>query len=191
MKFEINKKVFDQFENLESNRLKYRQITLQDSRALFEIRSNQEVMRFMGRDKMKSVSESEDLIKSVTESFKSGTGINWGITERSADLMIGFFGFWKIDASNCRAEIGYALHPDHWGKGYMNEAARTLIDYGFKKLGLHSIEANVDPRNLSSIKLLEKIGFKKEAYFRENFLRNNKFEDSVIYSLLERDLIQK
>ena len=140
---------------------------------------------------MKSISESEDLIKSITESFLLGSGISWGIIEKSTNILIGYFGFWRIDAYNCRGEIGYALHPNFWGNGYMKETAYKLIEYGFKDIRLHSIEANVHPNNLPSIKLLKKIGFRKEAYLRENFLFKNKFLDSVIYSLLERDLIKK
>ncbi|MBN2412418.1 GNAT family N-acetyltransferase [candidate division KSB1 bacterium] len=191
MKFEINKKEFDQFPELESDRLKYTRITLKDSETLFEIRTNTKVMKFMDIEEMKSISESENLIKSITESFNLGTGISWGIIEKSINAFIGYFGFWRIDIRHCRGEIGYALHPNYWGKGYMKETADKLIKYGFGKLNLHSIEANVNPENLPSIKLLEKIGFRKEAHFRENFLFKNEFKDSVIYSLLEKDIIKE
>jgi ribosomal-protein-alanine N-acetyltransferase len=191
MNFEVNQKVFDKFPELESERLKYCQIKLEDSETLFEIRTNEEVMRFMGVEKMKSISESKDLIESVSESFKAGSGISWGIIEKSSNIFIGYFGFWRIDSKNCRGEIGYALHPDYWNKGYMKETAMKSIEYGFGKMNLHSIEANVSPDNLPSIKLLEKIGFKKEAHFRENVLFNKEFKDSVIYSLLEKDFIKK
>jgi len=190
MIFEINKKVFDQFPELESDRLLYRRITMEDSESLFKIRSNNEVMQFMDRDPMKSVSESENLIQSIHDSFASGSGINWGIIDKCTQVFIGYFGFWRIDTYHCRGEIGYALHPGYWGKGYMEETACQLIHYGFTEMRLHSIEANVNPDNLSSIKLLEKLGFQKEAYFRENYLFNNEFTDSVIYSLLERDFMK-
>jgi [ribosomal protein S5]-alanine N-acetyltransferase len=191
MKFEINKKVFDQFPELESGRLKYRQITSKDAEILFVIRSNKEVMKFMDVEPMRSIAESENLIKSISESYKSGSGLNWGIVEKSTNTFIGYLGFWRIDSRHCRGEIGYALHPDYWNKGYMKETADTLIEFGFRELHLHSIEANVNPENLPSMRLLEKIGFRKEAYFRENFLFRNEFKDSVIYSLLEKDLVKK
>ena len=191
MKFEINKKVFEQYPELESDRLKYRQITLADSETLFNIRTNPDVMKFMDVEELKSLTESEELINSIGESFKSGAGINWGMIEKSQNKFMGYFGIWKIDAKHCRGEIGYALLPEFWGKGYMLEAANKLIEYGFRELNLHSIEANVNPDNSSSIKLLEKIGFRKEAHFRENYLFRNEFKDSFIYSLLESDLIKK
>ncbi len=188
--FEINKQVFEQFPELQSERLKFCQISLNDTNALFEIRTHSDVMKYMDTDMMKSIADSEELIKSLTESFIKGEGINWGLLEKSSNTFIGYFGFWRIDSRHCRAEIGYALHPDYWGKGYMNEAASVLIDFGFNTLHLHSVEANINPDNLASKKVLEKIGFVKEAYFRENFLYNKEFKDSVIYSLLESDFIK-
>jgi ribosomal-protein-alanine N-acetyltransferase len=65
-----------------------------------------------------------------------------------------------------------------------------MVRFGFNEINLHSIEANVNPANERSKKVLEKIGFKREAYFRENYLFNKKFLDSIIYSLLEKDLQQ-
>ena len=89
---------------------------------------------------------------------------------------------------HCRGEIGYALSPEFWGKGYMTEALNKMIDFAFNDLKLHSIEANVNPNNNSSIKLLKRCGFRKEAHYRENYLFNGEFIDSIIYSLLESDL---
>jgi ribosomal-protein-alanine N-acetyltransferase len=70
----------------------------------------------------------------------------------------------------------------------MSETLKILIDFGFNDLRIHSIEANVNPKNEKSVQLLEKLNFKKEAYFRENYFFNGKFVDSIIYSLLESDL---
>lgn len=187
MNFEINKNVFAQFPESESDRLYFRRILPSDAEGLYLLRSNDEVMRFMDTKKMESITEAEKMISSIDESFKNGTGINWGIVEKRTNKFIGYFGFWRIVPEHCRAEIGYALDSKYWGNGYMNETLRTMIKFGFVNMNLHSIEANVNPANSNSIKLLEKIGFKKEAYFRENFLFNNTFYDSVIYSLLEKD----
>ena len=66
----------------------------------------------------------------------------------------------------------------------MNEAMDIVLDYGINIMQLHSIEANVDPGNTASIKLLEKKGFVKEAHFKENLFYNGKFLDTAIYSLI-------
>jgi ribosomal-protein-alanine N-acetyltransferase len=84
-------------------------------------------------------------------------------------------------------EIGYSIHHNFWGQGLMSETFKTLIEFGFNNMNLHSIEANVNPQNQQSIKLLERVGFKKEAHFRENYLHNGEFKDSFIYCLLESD----
>ena len=187
MLIEINKKIFETFPELESERLLFREIKLSDAKDLFLIRSNDEVMKFMDTKNIESVEETEILIKSIDESFKNNIGISWDIFEKKSNSLIGYFGYWRIIPEHCRAEIGYALTPKYWGKGFMTETLKTLIKFGFDKINFHSIEANVNPDNISSIKLLEKIGFKKEDYFRENYLFNGKFLDSIIYSLLEKD----
>ena len=187
MNIEINKKIFETFPELESERLLFREIKLSDAKELFLIRSNDKVMKFMDTKRLESLEDSEKLIRSINESFKNKSGINWAIIEKSSNKMVGYFGFWRIIPEHCRAEIGYALNPKYWENGFMTETLKTLIKFGFDKINFHSIEANVNPGNISSIKLLEKIGFKKEAYFKENFLFNGKFLDSIIYSLLEKD----
>jgi ribosomal-protein-alanine N-acetyltransferase len=184
----INNKVFEEFPILESERLIYRSFLETDAQKLFEIRSNDEVMNYMDTAKHKSVEDAKNLIENIHTSFSEKNGINWAVVEKSSGQLIGYFGFWRMMKDHCRAEIGYALSPEFWGRGYMMETMNRLIDFGFNELKLHSIEANVNPKNTSSIKLLDKSGFKKEAHFRENYFFNGKFIDSVIYSLLESDL---
>ena len=188
MLMEIDKSIFKTFPELESERLLFRKILLSDARDLFLIRSNDDVMRFMDVTRFESIDDAEKLIHSIEESYQKETGINWAIVEKKSNIFIGYFGFFKIIPEHCRAEIGYALSPEYWGKGYMYETLNRLVRFGFKIMKLHSIEANVNPENEKSKKALEKIGFRQEAYFRENYLFNNKFLDSIIYSLLEKDL---
>lgn len=69
----------------------------------------------------------------------------------------------------------------------MSEALQAVINYGFTNIGLHSIEANINPRNEASARILERNNFIKEAYFKENFYFNGKFLDSAIYSLIAFD----
>ncbi|MBS1655703.1 MAG: GNAT family N-acetyltransferase, partial [Bacteroidetes bacterium] len=82
------------------------------------------------------------------------------------------------------AETGYVLHPDYWRQGIMKEVLPVVCDFGFKKLGLHSIEARINISNIASERLLKTTGFKKEAWFKEDFFFRGKFYDTVVYSLL-------
>jgi len=191
MSTEIDKKVFKKFPEFESDRLLFRKILLSDAKDILLIRSDDDVMRFMDVIRFESIADAEKMIRSVEESYKNENGINWAIVEKHSNSFVGYFGFFRIIPEHCRAEIGYALKPEYWGRGYMYETINRMVRFGFKNMNLHSIEANVNPDNEKSKNVLEKIGFKKEAYFRENYLFDGKFLDSIIYSLLEKDLSEK
>lgn len=188
MNIEIDNIVFKSFPTLESNRLLFREFVSSDAEDLFFIRSNDQIMEFMDTDKHQSILETDSLINQIKQSFNNKTGINWAIVDKSSNKVIGYFGYWRLIREHCRAEIGFALIPEFWGKGYMTETLEAMIKFGFNSFKLHSIEANVNPANENSKKLLEKLGFKQEAYFRENYLYNSKFVDSLIYCLLETDI---
>jgi ribosomal-protein-alanine N-acetyltransferase len=190
MRTEINKEIFKSFPEIESERLRFRKFSMGDAKDLFHIRSNDEVLRYLDMVRFESIGDAEKMVQTVEESYSKETGINWGIVEKLSNSFIGYYGFWRMIPEHCRAEIGYALQPEYWGKGYMHETLNRMVRFGFNEINLHSIEANVNPANERSKKVLEKIGFKREAYFRENYLFNKKFLDSIIYSLLEKDLQQ-
>jgi [ribosomal protein S5]-alanine N-acetyltransferase len=187
MNYKINDDVFSVFPKLETKRLLLMEFTKNDSEQLFKMRSDDRVLKYLDRDTHKSVEESELMIEEMIRSYNNKEGINWIIRERDTLDVIGYIGYWRMIRNNVRAEIGYAMKPEYWGNGYMQEALTKVIEFGFNKFCLHSIEGNVNPANLNSIKLLEKLGFKKEAYFREDYLFNGKFLDTAIYTLLETD----
>lgn len=125
-----------------------------------------------------------DWIKKIERFEKTGDAINWSITLKGNDTLIGNICLFNIKKDHQRAELGYMLHPDYYGQGIMSEAIKAVLETGFKKYKLHSIEAIVNPKNKVSIRLLEKNKFKREAYFKENYFYNGKFLDSAVYSLL-------
>jgi ribosomal-protein-alanine N-acetyltransferase len=167
--------------------LRFRRFQKHDAQSLFEIRSDPEVMKYMDTLPHKSIFNSHKMIKKIRKSFDAEESINWVISYKNNNEMIGYFGFWRLMKEHCRGEIGYALKKQFWRKGIMSETMATMLDFAFNKFNLHSIEANVNDENMASIRLLENFGFKKEAQFRENYLFNGIFLDSVIYSLLEND----
>ena len=175
---------FEKFPVLETERLCLRQLTMQDTPLLFELRTNELTNRFTDRPKLNTMQEATEKMKTILDMVEKRDGIAWAIDLKESNKQIGEISFWRITKEHYRAEIGYSLLPDFWEKGYMTEAARCAIDYGFSMLNFHSIEANVNPNNLASIKLLEKLKFVREAYFKENYFYDGKFLDSAIYSLL-------
>lgn len=185
----VFEKYFDEFPEIETERLLLRKLNLVDAADIQSIRSDEKVMKYMDSERHQNLQFSENFINENLKNYKERKGIFWAVIERYSGRFIGDFAFWKIDKKNSRAEIGYTLKPEFWGQGYMKEAMIGVLKFGFNELNLHSIEANINPDNENSRRLLKKIGFKKEAYFRENYYFNGEFLDSEIYSLLQRDFM--
>jgi ribosomal-protein-alanine N-acetyltransferase len=179
---EIN---FPSFPSLHTPRLLLREITPDDAEALFGMRSDERVMRYLARPLQQDIGEAIQLIENIRQMYTQNEALTWAICRRENPArLIGTIGFWKMDKANHRTEIGYLLHPDCWGQGLMDEAMQAAIEYCFEVLNFHSIEANTDPENAASGRVLEKHGFLQEAYFRENLCYDGRFLDSRIYSKL-------
>lgn len=176
---------FTPFPTIETDRLLLRQMTLADAPALHRLRSSKAVMQYINRPLTQTVEEAEGWVKIIMENVIRNEGITWtiGWKERPEEH-VGNIGIWRIDKANHRGEIGYMLDPSLQGKGIMFEAIQPVLGYGFQQLGLHSIEAQIDPRNQASAALLRKAGFVQEAYFTENCYHEGLFTDTAVYALL-------
>lgn len=175
---------FTPFPVLSTERLLLRRILFTDAADLFILRADENIMRFIPRPLAKSVEDVNNLIQSIDEGTAKNELINWAITLKEENKLIGTIGFVRTTLQHHRAEVGYLLHNDYQGKGIMQEALTAVIDFGFKQMKLHSIEAIIDPDNIASAKLLERNHFIKEAHFKENSYYNGKFLDAIHYSLL-------
>jgi len=187
MNTKINHLVFNSFPILETERLVLRDFSYSDTHDLFLIRSNPRIMEFMDSHLHQSLTDSREMIAQMLGSFLDETGINWAIENKYNGKMIGYIGYWRLMKPSVRAELGYALKTHVWGKGYMKEALWEILNFGFEQFGLHSVEANVNPDNIASARMLKSLGFKKEAHYKENYFFDDRFIDSIIYSLLETD----
>lgn len=175
---------FIPFPFLDTARLHLRNVVPEDAPEVFFLRSDTRMMQFLDRAPATSIEEAAQFIQNINTLEKAGDAITWAITLKEDPKLQGMICFWNIQKEHYRAEIGYALHPAHQGKGLMQEALTAVLQYGFQMLQFHSAEANVNPNNKASIKLLERSGFVREGYFRENYFYDGKFLDSAIYSLL-------
>ena len=176
--------MFTPFPVLTTARLRLRNVDQSDVHEIFFLRSDPEMMRYLDKTPVKTLMEATQHIQKLNNLEKANEAITWAITWKEHEQLIGTICFWNIHPEHYRAEIGYALHSAEQGKGIMQEALRAVLDYGFKVMHLHSVEANVNPDNLASVKLLERNGFHREAYFRENYFYDGRFLDSAIYSIL-------
>ena len=109
----------------------------------------------------------------------------WAITNGN-ERLIGTLTLFVLDGAR-GGEIGYALASAFHGRGLAGEALRLAIGHAFEALGLARIEADVDPRNEASWRLLERLGFRREALLHDRCRRGDEVGDAAIYGLLRAD----
>jgi len=177
---------FTPFPELKTGRLLLRKLERADAEEMFFLRSNENVLRYLGKEPATSIKEVEEFIDKINKAVDENESILWGIALlNDPPVIIGTICLWNLQKEHYRGEIGYLLHPGHWRKGIMKEAINAVVDYGFNDMGLHSIEASLSPENIGSSSLLESTGFVKEAHLKESFYFNGKFGDTAIYSKLK------
>ena len=178
---------FSPFPNLETNRLNLRRLKSEDVSEIFALRSNPEIMKFIPRPLMKTREEALEFISVMDANVNNNILLNWAITTKEEDKLIGMIGFYRMKPENYRAEVGYILSADFHGQGIITEALERIIQFGFDEMKLNSIEAVIDPENYGSEKVLLKNNFIKEGHFKEHTFFEGKFLDSVFYSLLKKN----
>lgn len=112
-------------------------------------------------------------------------GLEFAVVARDADRLIGSCGIHV--AGEGRAEIGYCLAKESWGRGLGTEVASALVQFGFEQLGLHRIQARCDPMNKASARVLEKVGMKFEGHLRECVRIRGAWRDRRLFAILTTD----
>jgi ribosomal-protein-alanine N-acetyltransferase len=146
-----------------------------DENEIFVLRSDERVLQHIDIPKAETIDDARKFIEKINSFISNNESILWAICLKNDNTLIGTICFWNINKENLVAEIGYILHPDFQGKGIMQEAANEIIDYGFTKMKLKAIVADLNVNNAKSIKLLEKTGF--------TFTKKSDEKDIVIYTL--------
>jgi ribosomal-protein-alanine N-acetyltransferase len=123
-------------------------------------------------------------IESQAPMLEAGTGVTFAIVETKTSQLVGAIGLMHIAREHRRAEVGYWIAPDRWNNGYATEATCRVLDFGFESLGLHRIEARHFERNVASGKVLLKAGMRREGIERDWAIKWDRFESSVVYSIL-------
>ncbi len=136
---------------------------------------------------MQQRDDAEKLLGEIRSLFRSRTLFQWGVARVEDDAVLGTCTLARLDAKHRIAEVGFALARDRWGRGYMKEALPLMIDFAFSRLGLRRLEADVDPRNIAALGLLERFGFKQEGLLRERYCMNTELQDAVLLALLGRE----
>ena len=147
------------FPELSTERLTLRQLSFNDKRTIFKLRSNKEINKLIVRDTPKNLNDADSFIQTCLDEFEKGNRIFWAIQHQESNQIIGTIVYHNINAENNYAEIGYELNPDFQNEGFMNEAMATVLEYGKSVLKLNTIEAFTHQNNTASTTLLEKHQF--------------------------------
>ena len=177
--------------SLTTERLLLRPLCDADAPALFSIFSDPQVMRYWSTPPWRHIDAAHAMIARDRQAMADGEHLRFGI-ERTHETtqdhaLIGVCTLFALSQQCRRAEVGYCLAVQAWGRAYMDEALRALLQHGFTALGLNRVEADIDPRNAASARSLERLGFKKEGHLRERWIVGDEVSDTALYGLLLRD----
>ncbi|MCB2171161.1 GNAT family N-acetyltransferase [archaeon] len=175
------------FPKLTTQRLVLRGPMEKDMQPMFDIHTDPDVMRYYGVKPYDTLDKNKKHLDWLTKLHREEIGLRWIITLKDEDTYIGDVGFYDWEKKHSRAEIGYILGKQYWGKGIMTEAIKAALDYGFNEMNLNRIQALIDPRNNASKRVAEKHGFQHEGTFRDYEYEYGDFIDLNMYSVLKRE----
>jgi len=176
------------YPRLETDRLVLRELRMEDEDFLFKEWSDPAVTHFMcDAEPLQKREQAEEFLRLFQTPEKNPYSKWWGIARKADGHLIGTCGYFRWDQKHHRAEIGYDLCPDAWGKGLMPEALQAIVRFGFEEMKLNRIEATVHVENMRSQWVLAKLGFQREGLLREYYCREGIYNDQVQYSLLKRE----
>lgn len=129
-------------------------------------------------------------INTHAEPAAQGTAFSWAITDRTTETLYGTISI-GIVVEHQHAEIGYWMGEAYWGRGYTSEAARAVVDYGFRVHNLQRILARHFVRNPASGRVMQKIGMQYEGTLRQHIRKGTQFEDVACYGIIRSEWEQQ
>jgi [ribosomal protein S5]-alanine N-acetyltransferase len=173
---------------IETDRLLLREFRAADETDIHAYASDQEVVRIMiwGPN---TTEQTRAFLQTILEAQEQWPRpfVELAIELKAERRMIGSIGLRVKDERNRAADIGYVLARRDWGRGYMTEAARAILDAAFRQLKLHRVWATCDPRNHASYRVMEKLGMRREAHFHKDVLEKGEWRDSYLYAILAEE----
>lgn len=178
---------------LQGQRVRLRGFARNDRPFLFSLFSDPRVIRYWSHPAWTETAQAQRYLNSIARGWRDGSLQQWAIADVQTDQAIGSLTFYDIVPAHARAAVGYALHPDHWGRGLASEAVDLALRHAFDTLGWMRIEADTDPDNAASIRLLERFGFRREGIARERYRLDlgtlGQIQDSLLLGLLKHEFV--
>ena len=172
---------------LTTPRLRLRPMRRDDAEALFLVFCDAQAMRYWSSPPHGSPLLTAEVIERAQMAFIAGDGIEWAITRVGDDAAVGKIGHWRWQRAHSRSEVGFIVRRDLWGQGFAAEALAAVVDWGFARLELHSVEAQLDAANVASQRTLERVGFRREGQLRQSYYDGREYRDTLIYGLVRGD----
>jgi ribosomal-protein-alanine N-acetyltransferase len=167
---------FTPFPILTTQRLTLRQLSIVDQQSIFELRSDEEINRYLGRKLSETVDDAINFINIINDNIEKNDSIYWVISLTETGTFVGTICLFDLSNENKSCEIGYELLTKFQGQGIMKEAVEKVIDYVFQTLQFKKIIAVTHNGNAPSTKLLTKFNFIRYAIAEEN-------PDCTVFSL--------
>jgi RimJ/RimL family protein N-acetyltransferase len=173
---------------IETSRLRLRFFVPEDVAAVHAIESRDDVTRWLYWGP-----RSEEEVRAVLERKIARardapeTGVAFAVLLKASDELIGYADVSPGPPEHRQGEIGFVFHPDHQGQGYATEAAEALLALAFGAYDLHRVEARAEARNVASVRVLEKLGLRREGQLVENERVKGEWQSEVVYGLLARE----
>jgi RimJ/RimL family protein N-acetyltransferase len=172
---------------LKTPRLTLRSLSESDVVDVFAVFSDPVVMRYWDGAMMTTLQDAMRYIDHIHRGFRRRELFQWGIADNETDAVLGTCTLTHYYPIHQRSEIGFALRQMRWGQGLGSEAVTAVIRFAFDSLNLNRIEADVDPRNGRSLRLLERLGFQREGHLRERYYMYGERQDALMLGLLRSE----
>ncbi|WP_317201849.1 GNAT family N-acetyltransferase [Janthinobacterium sp.] len=172
---------------LRTERLILRPLTVADAEAMFAVFSDPEALRYWSCVPWTELAQAHTWLAETMREYASGNSLRFGVEVAGSGALIGMCTLHALNRANRRCETGYILDRNHWGAGYMAEAMTAVLAHAFGALDLNRLEADIDPANAASAKLLLRMGFRKEGFMRERWIVDGVASDSDYFGLLRSD----
>jgi ribosomal-protein-alanine N-acetyltransferase len=172
---------------LHTARLRLRPFVDADADALFALHSSAYVLRYWDAPPWSEPARAGRFIEVCRQLANDGTGARVAMDRLSDGTFVGWCGLSRWNPDYRSAALTYCLDDAAWGHGYATEAARALLRWAFDTLDLNRVQAETDTRNVTSARVLAKLGFVREGTLREDCVVNGEVSDSWVFGLLRRE----
>ena len=179
--------VFSRLPTLETPRLLLRPVTLKDAADIYHYSKDPLVAEHVLWDAHENIHQTRAYIRYILRQYKNGEPSSFAIVEKASRKVIGTIGYMWVSQDNASGEVGYSLSRAHWNRGYMTEALKKVIAFGFEELHLNRIEAQHETTNPASGRVMEKAGMRPEGVLRARVFNKGKFMDVSLYSILRNE----